>query len=95
MEFFAARRVYTKVPRRIAIERTGRPPIRVKWVDVNKGSEKDPVYRSRLVAAEVRTEKRDDLYASTPPTEAIRYLTSMAATGNGSKRMMLIDIKRA
>ena len=31
----------------------GKPPISVKWVDVNKGDDLNPNYRSRLVAREI------------------------------------------
>ena len=33
--------------------RTGRPPISVRWVEVNKGDDEHPNYRSRLVAREI------------------------------------------
>ena len=42
--------VYQKVPVRECWERTGKAPIGIKWVDVNKGDEEKPEYRSRLVA---------------------------------------------
>ena len=54
MEYFAAKKVYKKVPRGLAMEMQGNPPITVKWLDVNKGTYENPNYRSRLVAREVR-----------------------------------------
>ena len=33
-------------------EKTGKDPVTMKWVDTNKGDEKNPVYRRRLVAKE-------------------------------------------
>ena len=42
-------RLYTKVPTSDCIERTGKKPIAVKWVDVNKQDKLNPLYRSRLV----------------------------------------------
>ena len=97
MGYFCRMRVYTRVPRAQAFARTGRKPIRVKWVDVNKGSEEEPNYRSRLVAAEIRTDDKPELFAGTPPTEAMRYIISKAATGHGAhgRRIMVIDVKRA
>ena len=62
-------------------ERTGKKPIGVRWVDVNKGDEKNPEYRSRLVAREVNKEKRNDLFAGMPPLEAKRVLLSLAMSG--------------
>ena len=37
-----------------AISAQGRSPITVRWVDVNKGDDESPNYRSRLVAREIR-----------------------------------------
>ena len=51
-------------------DRTGKPPIGTKWVDVNKGDAIHPEYRSRLVAQEINTNMREDLFAATPPLEA-------------------------
>ena len=53
-------------------EATGKGPIGVRWVDINKGDEDRPEYRSRLVAKELKTDKREDLFAATPPLEAAR-----------------------
>ena len=49
-------------------------------MDVNKGDEDRPEYRSRLVAKELKTDKRDDLFAATPPLEALKLLIYMAMT---------------
>ena len=46
-------KVYDKVPRNEAYERTGRKPIAVRWVDVNKGDDINPEIRCRLVAKEI------------------------------------------
>ena len=51
--FFRKKGVYQKVPVEEAWKKTGKSPIRVKWVDVNKGDDDNPEYRSRLVAAEL------------------------------------------
>ena len=40
----------------------------------------NPEYRSRLVVQEVKYDKRDDLFAATPPLEAIKMMLSMAVT---------------
>ena len=39
----------------------------------------NPDYRSRLVAKEINTHKDDDLYAATPPIEALRVLLRIVA----------------
>ena len=59
--------VYVKVNIEECYEKTGKAPIGTRWVDVNKGDSVHPEYRSRLVAQEINTGKREDLFAATPP----------------------------
>ena len=54
LEFFTSKGVWVKVPRQRAFDRTGRPPISVRWVDVNKGDDVEPNVRSRLVARQLK-----------------------------------------
>ena len=67
-------RVYDKVSIEECWKNTGKAPIGTRWVDVNKGDTVHPEYRSRLVAQEIKTDKREDLFAATPPLEARRFL---------------------
>ena len=53
LTYFHSKKVWNKVPRSRARERTGRAPISVRWVDVNKGDDIQPNYRSRLVAGQL------------------------------------------
>ena len=69
-------------------------PITTRWLDINKGDNKNPNYRSRLVGGELNVYKRDDLFAGTPPLESLRYLASRCASRKGHV-MMAIDVKRA
>ena len=46
---------------------------RMRWVLCNKGGEKDPDVRARLVACEIAKDKQP-LYACTPPLEAKTFL---------------------
>ena len=85
-EFYRAMKVYKKVPRRIAYEKTGRAPIKVKWVDHNKGTAEKPEIRSRLVAKDVRVSDRPELFAATPPLEALKLLLSIVASAPGRTR---------
>eukprot|EP00973_Karenia_brevis_P012630 1713512-Karenia_brevis.AAC.1 len=48
MRYFRRMGVYRKVPIRKCIEQTGKMPIGVRWVDVNKQDNENPKYRSRL-----------------------------------------------
>ena len=45
--------VYHKVPIRECYDKTGRAPVGVIWVDINKGDLLNPACRSRLVAKEI------------------------------------------
>ena len=72
--------VYKKVPIEQCVKETGKKPIRVRWLDINKGDEENKDYRSRLVAQEIKTDKREDLFAATPPLEAKKILFSLAVT---------------
>ena len=96
--------VYDKVDLTECYEKTGKPPIKTRWVDINKGDRIHPEYRSRLVAQEFNTGKREDLFAATPPLEAKKMLFSMAVTeGIGyqegqrvrGKCLDFIDVRRA
>ena len=59
--------------------------ISTRWVDVNKGDETHPKYRSRFVARELK-QKGDtpshwsDFFASMPPITALRALFTLAVT---------------
>ena len=83
------------------LEKTGKAPVTVRWVDVLKATR----IRSRLVARDFKggDKDRDDLFAATPPLEGIRLLLSKAATRpraktkakNGGRKLMFIDAKKA
>ena len=74
---------------------TGKMPITVRWIDINKGDADSPNYRSRLVAREINTHKREDLFAATPPLEALKVILSMTASANKGEVIMVNDISRA
>ncbi len=54
LEFFYSKNVWLKIPKREVHARGGRHPISVRWVDVNKGDDLNPKYRSRLVARQLK-----------------------------------------
>ena len=70
----AKHHVYDKVPVAECRIRTGQPPVGTRWVDVKKGDDDNPDYRSRLVAQELNAHKKEDLFAATPPLEAKKLL---------------------
>ena len=73
-------KVWVKVDREQCFRDTGKPPIKLRWVDINKGDEAKPNHRSRIVAKEIKTNNRPDLFAATPPIEHIKYLVSRVAS---------------
>ena len=103
IKFFQKQGVYDKVPRAACYAKTGRSPVRVRWVDVNKGDEQNPDYRSRLVAMEFKTDSSAEWFSGTPPLEALRFVCSdWASSGQGAETdrsrdqcMVVIDVKKA
>ena len=108
LQYFEDKHVWKRVPISQAVHSSGRPPITVRWVDVNKGDDACPDIRSRLVARQIRGANEDPMFAPTPPLEALRTILSYAATdleGQAPKcrdpnspnriQISLIDISRA
>ena len=62
--------VCEKRPIKECVEKTKKPPIKVKWIDHNKGDRQNMNVRSRLVAKQNRTGKEQGVFAATPPLEA-------------------------
>ena len=52
----------------------------MRWVDINKGDDATPNYRTRLVAREIGKKGKDPRFAPTPPLESLRTVLSLAAT---------------
>jgi hypothetical protein len=100
MEEFKKHEVYEKVPLSECWEKTGKYPIGTRCVDINKGDRENPEYRSRLVAQEINTGKGDNIFAATPPLEALKMLISIVTSEKGvieGERVKLdvIDVRRA
>ena len=108
LDYFESKDVWKRVPIAEAHRTNGRPPITVRWVDVNKGDDEVPDIRSRLVARQIRGANEDPMFAPTPPLEALRTVLSYCATdlegekpkvrdGRSPQRVQLslIDISRA
>lgn len=60
IEYTHKMQLYEEVPVRDCYNKTGRGPITVCWIDINKVDNQSPNYRSRLVAREINIYKRDD-----------------------------------
>jgi len=66
MQYVRDMRVYSKIPRSQAV-RNGWKIIKTRWIDINKGDDVNPKYRSRLVGKEFNTGEMEGLFAGTPP----------------------------
>ena len=100
VQFMKSRNLWSVVPKKECLVKTGKPPVSVRWVDTNKGRDGELEIRSRLVARDFKgnDKDRDDLFAETPPLEAKRMLLSRAATNrkDGRRRkLMFIDVRKA
>ena len=58
IQYVQKMRLYDTVPVEGCYKNTGRAPITVRWVDINKCDVEHPNYRSRLVAREINAHKR-------------------------------------
>lgn len=88
--------VWDRVTRESALKDPEGKIVGTRWVFTKKGDK----VRCRLVAQEFAgSDKRDDLYAGTPPLSATRYLLSDSVSRgrrNRTKRkLMVVDVKRA
>ena len=94
--------VYCRVP---VAEIGSHKVIKTRWVDTNKGDERSPEIRCRLVAKEVKKrnnteEESANFFASTPRLEAVKFLISEAMTKRVSRnnrplKLNVIDVKKA
>ena len=93
------RRVYVEADVEECVKVTGKKPIQVRWVDVDKGF---GVYRSRFLTKDFRLKNkiddREGFQAATPPLEVVKFLIMQAATKcrqEEVRKIMLIDISKA
>ena len=78
--------------------------IKTRWVDTKKGDERSPEIRCRLVAKEAKKrnnteEESANIFASTLPLEAVKFLSSEATTQRVSRngrllKLSFVDVKR-
>ena len=106
MDQFRKHGVYEKVKEEVCWNVTGQSPIGTRWVDINKGDDDNPEYRSRLVAQQIKYNSSEKRTSSRRPLplEAQKLLFSMAVTDgigyhkgereNGLK-LAFIDVRRA
>lgn len=69
LDYAARYNVWDLVPVSECWRETGAGPIGSRWININKGDEERPNYRSRLVIQEVRHSGIEAIFAATPPLE--------------------------
>merc|ERR1712051_393273 len=71
-----------------AMNRSGKRPLRLKWIDTDKGGGN---LRSRLVCTEVRKPGTEAIFAPTPPLDSMRLVVCKAAerVGKSGKPLTL------
>ena len=95
IEYIRSKNVWTKITR-VEAQRRGMKIIKARWIDINKGDDEKPNYRSRFVAKEYNQGEEQGLFAGTPPLEAMRYIIHRAATvGKQENIVMINDVARA
>ena len=72
--------VYRKVSLSRCWEITGKKPIGVRRVDVNKQDDINPKFKSRLVTKQSKTSSDLDLHVETTPLEALKVIIPFVAT---------------
>ena len=85
--------------------KSGRQPIPMGWVDINKGDDEHPKVRCRLVVQETRRQTTTDpentaaVFSATPPYEAMRMIISMPMAPRTPEEhehvLTFVDISRA
>ena len=95
VEYFRRHKVCSRVPRETCLRETGKATIKTGWAETDKGQPGKPNVRARWVAKEYQTHSRPELYASTPPLEALKTLFSLAVACKGKRQIGFIDVKKA
>ena len=105
IEYAEKKPVWKKIPRWEA-KAKGWKIVKPRWIDINRGDNEKPNYRSRMVGKEFNDRVVDGLFAATPPLESLRLLLSWAATVDGGplttvdepgsgKSILIADVSRA
>lgn len=100
LRYLQDRNVYAYSTWKEAIRNSGKPPLKLKWIDSNKGDEAAPRLRSRLVCTEVRPKGAEAIFSATPPLETLRALIAKAACEDPGEsrdpyKILLVDVSRA
>ena len=91
MEYYDKMHVFDKAPIAQCWVRTGKAPLKARWVDIDRGTR----YRSRWVAKQFKGSDSEEWFAATPPIEALRAVISHSMSGPKKKALMVCDVSRA
>ena len=98
VDYLRGRKVYEYASIREARRRSHRGPLRLKWIDTNKGTFQKPNVRTRYVAREIANGVQDDIFAPTPSLQALKIplsnFASQSRKGMGDWRLMVLDVSR-
>ena len=84
--------MYERVPRETCLRKTGKGPIKTGWAETDKGR----LTCARGGSRRSTTHAWPELYASTPPLEALKVVLSEIATGDRKRKVVaLVDVRRA
>lgn len=95
LQYFKEMGVYEYASIEGCLRTTHRAPISTRWIDVNKGDRSNLNFRSRLAAREFKLDEKPELFATTPPTEALKILLSPFATNDADMKLLYADGSRA
>ena len=95
LEYFDGKLVWEKRPMAEARRITGKPPITVRWVDVNKGDNANPNVRSRLVARQIRQAGEDAILSIATTDFPGRPLHDRDGNSERRTQISAVDISRA
>ena len=88
MEYYDKMHVFDKVHIAQCWEKTGKAPLKARWVDIDKGTR----YRSRWVAKQFKGSDIEEWFTAAPPIEALCALNSHSMSGPKKKAMMVCDV---
>ena len=103
IRYVHSRKVYSYATEADAWRLTRKKPLKLKWIDSNKGGLQNMNVRSRLVCTEIRRKGTEAVFSATPPLESLRALVARAASEapvecsrrrpSDSYKLVLIEIK--
>ena len=92
---YAEKKPAWKTVHRCIAKHNGREIMKSRLIDINKGDDVKPNYRSRMVGKEFNDRGAEGLFAATSSLEVLRLLLSWAATGTDGGRLSTVGTGRS